>query len=212
MEQKITSLINTLKTVDAFGEKYRADFPPKSPGGEQFALVGHTLSHIATLCDASDDEQIHGGVLARAASRWHLHDDMIAISNAAHSIMLLGNATIAGKFLMPRSNSDQALLKSARAFAEDAPAFASQFIALGLPANFINHLTLDTVLFEGAIVEEDHVAEIAHKATIALHVLDTIVKNTYKNDAKRLAEWSMASHREKHVPVKGKKAKRLAVK
>ncbi|MFO1487752.1 MAG: hypothetical protein U1F65_04670 [Verrucomicrobiota bacterium] len=207
MEHKITSLINTLKNVDAFGTKYRADFPPASAGGQQFAVVHHTLTHIATRCDASDREQIHGGVLAHAACRWHLHDDLIAISNAAHSIMLLGNPAIGGKFVMPRSNSDQALLKAARNFAEDAPVFASQFVALGLPANFIRQLTLDTVLFDGALAEEDHLAETAHKATIALHVLDTIVKNAYKNDAKRLAEWSMASHREKPVPVKKKRAK-----
>jgi len=212
MEQKITSLIDTLKNVDAFGAKYAADFPPASVGGQQFASIHHTLAHIATLCDASDDEQIHGGVLARAASRWHLHDDLIAISTAAHSIMLLGNAAIGGKFMMPRSNGDQALLKSARSFAADAPAFAAQFVALGLPAGFISQLTLDTTLFEGSLAEEDHLAEAAHKATIALHVLDTIVKNAYKNDAKRLAEWSMASHREKHAAVKPKRRRQPVTK
>jgi hypothetical protein len=39
------------------------------------------------------------------------------------------------------------------------------------------------------------------KAAVALHVLNTIVKNTYKNNPSRLAEWATASHVEKHTPV-----------
>jgi len=41
----------------------------------------------------------------------------------------------------------------------------------------------------------------AHQAAVALHVLNTIVKNTYKNNPSRLAEWATASHVEKHTPV-----------
>ena len=40
-----------------------------------------------------------------------------------------------------------------------------------------------------------------HKAAVALHVVDTIVRNKYKNDAAKLAEWTIASHVEKHTPV-----------
>jgi hypothetical protein len=34
-----------------------------------------------------------------------------------------------------------------------------------------------------------------------LHVLNTVVKNTYKNNPAKLAEWATASHVEKHTPV-----------
>jgi len=43
--------------------------------------------------------------------------------------------------------------------------------------------------------------DVAHKAAVALHVLNTVVKNTYKNNPARLAEWTTASHVEKHTPV-----------
>jgi hypothetical protein len=46
----------------------------------------------------------------------------------------------------------------------------------------------------------------AHKAAVALHVLKTIVKNTYKNNPAKLAEWATASHVEKHTPVPRVKA------
>ena len=41
----------------------------------------------------------------------------------------------------------------------------------------------------------------AQKAAVALHVLNTVVKNTCKNDPAKLAEWATASHVEKHTPV-----------
>jgi len=34
-----------------------------------------------------------------------------------------------------------------------------------------------------------------------LHVLNTVVKNTCKNNPAKLAEWATASHVEKHTPV-----------
>ena len=38
-------------------------------------------------------------------------------------------------------------------------------------------------------------------AGITLHVLNTIVPNTCKNNPQKLAEWVVASHVEKHTPV-----------
>lgn len=36
---------------------------------------------------------------------------------------------------------------------------------------------------------------------MALHVLNTLVRNKYKNDPAKLAEWTTASRVEKHTPV-----------
>ena len=214
MKQKITSLVGAFKTVDAFGTKYTADFPPDSLGGQQFALVHTAVPLTAGLgaTQVSGGEQTHSAVLAKVAGRFHLHDDMIGITTAAHSLLLLGNTAIAGKFLMPHNNGDQALLNSARAFAADAVAFSALFISTGLPATFITQLNADITDFEtcvttkGAAVGTEAGAtggleDAAHKAAVALHVLKTIVPNTYKNNPAKLAEWATASHVEKHTPV-----------
>jgi hypothetical protein len=214
MEQKISSLVATFKTVDAFGIKYAVDFPAASLGGQQFALVHTAVTSTAGLgaTQVSSGEQTHSAVLAKVAGRFHLHDDMIAITNAAHSLLLLGNTTIAGKFLMPHSNGDQALLNSARAFASDAVAFTAQFTSVGLPATFITQLNADITAFEAAVTTKGTalgtqagatggLENAAQQAAVALHVLNTIVKNTYKNNPSRLAEWATASHVEKHTPV-----------
>jgi hypothetical protein len=104
------------------------------------------------------------------------------------------------------------LLNTARAFQADAPAFSTQFISLGLPATFITQLGTDITDFETAIKTKGTgvgaqagatggLEDTANKAAIALHVLKTIVPNTYKNNPAKLAEWASASHVEKHTPV-----------
>jgi hypothetical protein len=214
MNQQITSLAATFKTVDAFGIKNAADFPSGSMGAQQFALVHAAVPLTASLgaAQVSGTGQAHGGVLSKVAGRFHLREDLRGISEAAHSLALLGTAGLDGKFRLPRSGGDQALINSARAFAADAVAFQAQFISLGLPATFITQLGTDITAFEAAIKDKGAgvgaqagatggLEDTAHKAAVALHVLNTVVKNTYKNNPAKLAEWTTASHVEKHTPV-----------
>lgn len=214
MKQKISSLVATFKTVDAFGIANAADFLAGSVGAQQFALIHTAVSSTASLGanQVSGTEQTHSAVLGKVACRFHLHDDMIGITNAAHSLVLLGNTAIGGKFMMPHSNGDQALLNSARAFANDAAAFSAALISVGLPATFLTQLNADITDFEGLITTKGTamtaqagatggLADAAHQAAVALHVLKTIVPNTYKNNPAKLAAWATASHVEKHTPV-----------
>jgi hypothetical protein len=214
MKHKISSFIATAKTVDAFGLKYAADFPADSTGGKQFAVVHAAVPKLAGLGanQVSGTEQTHSAVLGKSACHLHLHDDLIAITDAAHTLVILGNTTIGGKFLMPRSSGDQALLNAARAFAADAGEFSDAFISVGLPADFIAHLQADITTFESCITDKGNALGVQvnstsglentmRQAVIAVHALKTIVKNTYKNNPARLAEWATASHVEKHTPV-----------
>jgi hypothetical protein len=214
MNQQVTSLTATFKNVDAFGTRNAADFPPASMGGQQFALVHAAVPQTASLgaAQVSGAGQTHSGVLSKVAGRFHLHDDLHGISEAAHSLALLGTAGLDGKFRLPRSGGDQSLLNSARAFATDAVAFQAQFVSLGLPATFLTQLGADITAFETAISAKGAalgaqagatggLEDTAHKAAVALHVLNTVVKNTYKNNPAKLAEGTTASHVEKHTPV-----------
>jgi hypothetical protein len=219
MNKKVTSLAATFKTTDAFGIANAADFPAGSMGAQQFALIHAAVLQTATLgaAQVSGADAAHSSVMSKVACRFHLRDDLHGITDAAHSLVLMGTAGLDGKFLMPRSGGDQALLNSARAFQTDAAAFSAQFITLGLDPNFLTHLGTDITDFEAAITAKGAgvgaqagatggLEDAAHKAAVALHVLKTIVKNTYKNNPAKLAEWATASHVEKHTPVPRVKA------
>ena len=214
MNHQVTSLTAAFKNVDAFGIANAADFLPASMGGQQFALIHAAVPQTATLgaAQVSGANAAHSSVMSKGAGRFHLHDDLLGIANAAHSLALLGTAGLDGKFLMPRSGGDQALLNSARAFQTDAAAFSAQLISLGLPATFLTQLGTDITAFEASITAKGAgvgaqagatggLENTAHQAAIALHVLKTIVPNIYKNNPAKLAEWATASHVEKHTPV-----------
>jgi hypothetical protein len=214
MNHQVTSLTSAFKNVDAFGIANAADFPPASMGGQQFALIHAAVPQTATLgaAQVSGADAAHSSVMSKVAGRFHLHDDLLGITTAAHSLVLLGTAGLDGKFLMPRSGGDQALLNSARAFQTDAAAFSAQLISLGLPATFLTQLGTDITAFEASITAKGAgvgaqagatggLENTAHQAAIALHVLKTIVPNIYKNNPAKLAAWATASHVEKHTPV-----------
>jgi hypothetical protein len=214
MNHQVTSLTAAFKNVDAFGIANAADFLPASMGGQQFALIHAAVPQTATLgaAQVSGADAAHSSVMSKVAGRFHLHDDLLGITTAAHSLALLGTAGLDGKFLMPRSGGDQALLNSARAFQTDAAAFSAQLISLGLPATFLTQLGTDITAFEASITAKGAgvgaqagatggLENTAHQAAIALHVLKTIVPNIYKNNPAKLAEWATASHVEKHTPV-----------
>jgi hypothetical protein len=214
MKRKAASLNATFKTVSAYGVKYAADFPATSTGGQQFAIVTNAVTQLGGLgaAQVSGGESAHAAVMSLAVGRVHLHDDLAGIAGAAHSLALLGTAGLAGKFLMPRGNGAQKLLNSARAFLADATPLKAQFLTVNLPANFLDNLSTDIGIYEAALAAKGAgkrtrggatggIENTAHNAAIALHVLDTVVKNTYKNDPQKLAEWAIASHVQKHTPV-----------
>ena len=208
------SLIATFKTTAAFGVKYATDFPPASVGGQQFALVNAAVPTASSLAQvqASGGGQKKAGIKSKAVAYILLHDDLAAIADGAHSLVLLGIAGLDGKFLMPRNHGAQDMLTAGRAFAADAVAYTAQFISVGLPATFITQLNTDIGAFETAISAKGAgvaaqggatggIEDTTHKAAVALHVLNTVVRNKYKNDPAKLAEWAIASHVEKHTPV-----------
>jgi len=214
MDIQETSLLATCKTVDAFGLKYTTDFPPASLGGAQFAIIHAAIPQTGTLAasQVSGGGQFHGAVKSKGVAYKQLHDDLHAISEAAHSLVLLGTPGLDGKFHLPRSGGDQTLLNTARAFKTDAVAYSGAMIALGLDANFLAHLDTHITDFESAITAKGAgktaqggatggLEDTTHKEAVALHVLNTIVRNKYKNDPAKLAEWIIASHVEKHTPV-----------
>lgn len=207
MKHKISSLVATLKNVDTFGLKYATDFPESSLGGQQFAIVHAAVVNTASLgaAQVSGALQTHSAVLSKAAGRFHLQGELKSIARAAHSLALLDVAGLAGKFLLPHKSGDQTLLNAARAFAANAAEFQDQFVSIGLAPDFIANLNADITAFEATVTDKHSglgtqvgatgaLEDTAHQATIALNVLNTIVRNTYHNDPAKLAEWATASH------------------
>jgi hypothetical protein len=220
MKKQVVFALNTFKTASIFGTKYAVDFPATSIAGQQFAKIAAAVPKTSDLAalQVSGASDAHVGALSKATLRLLIHDDLSHINQAAHTLALLGTAGVDGKFRMTHSKGDQSLINNGRAFITEATPFKTQMIQLGLAADFLDTLKTHTDGFETAAKTKATgkqsqagatagMSDTAHNAAIALHIVDTIVRNTYKNDPQKLAEWTVASHVERVA----KKAKVKAV-
>ena len=212
MKKQVIRTLDTLKRVNVFAAKYAADFPPTSLGGQQFAKIAAAVTQTGNLGEQqlTAGADAHSSILSKATLRLLIHDGLTAINRAAHSLAMLGTAGLEGKFQIPHSRGDQKLVNAARSFITEATPFKARMVKLNLPVDFLDALKTEADAFETAASGKSSgkesrasatagLSDTAHDAVIALHVADTIVRNTYKNDPQKLAEWTVASHIERTV-------------
>lgn len=195
--------------VRQFGADNAADFPAGSVGAAQFAEISAVIELIEDL-DARQSAGIGDARFAfvgKDTARENVREDLSDISRTARS-MVYQFPGINAKFRMPRRTNDADLLASARAFQTEARTHLSDFIAYGLPENFLDDLQNDIEAFEQSLgttgsAIDTHVeatAEIGaavRRGMVAWRILDGVVKNRYRSNGGKLAAWTSASHIER---------------
>jgi hypothetical protein len=186
-----------------------ADFPAGSIGAVQAA----EMNAVVDLLDQLGSDQSAGfgdarfSFAGKKSARENVRDDLSEINQTARS-MNYQFPNIAEKFRMPRGNNDQQLLAAARAFLTEATPHKTDFIAYGMPADFLDDLQADIEAFEAALgatgeAVDSHVEataeidEAIRRGMIAVRILNGVVKNIYRNNVGKLAAWTSASHIEK---------------
>lgn len=195
--------------VKVFMTDNSANFPAGSIG----ATKTTELSEVIDLLDELSGDQMSGFGEARFSfagkntARENLREDLSDIARTARS-MNYQFPNIAEKFRMPRGNNDVQLLAAARAFLTEATPHKDDFIAYGMPADFLTDLQTDIEAFEAALgttgsATDSHVEataeidEAIRRGMIVVRILNGVVKNVFRNDAGKLAAWTSASHIEK---------------
>jgi hypothetical protein len=140
----------------------------------------------------------------KARARKSLQVDLNRIIKTARFIA----GTVPGfdePFRLPRSESDAALLYTARLFAERAAPSLDVFIRFSMPANFIDDLNTHIRNIERATDSRAAVRTRQKAATAAIDAamkkcmkavldLDVIVGNTLRDDKITLTLWNSARH------------------
>ena len=186
-----------LVRVRDFGRAHADLFPASSLAHQRFAAVGEAVQQLSahTVSTLSSVQ----GTSTKAMARADLTDRLAAIGQTAR---VLADETpgLEEKFLLPRVPSDQALLMTARVFAQDAEPMADRFIAHFLPKTFLADLEAAIGRFEQAIHERDAGKDhrVAARARIkavlasgdaAVRALDAMVANRLRDDPATLAVW-----------------------
>jgi hypothetical protein len=200
-----------LVRVRDFGAQRAASFPANTLGGEQFAAVSEVVEALTREATAqtSGVSSVKQATDTRAAARASLRESLQNIARTARA-MALDTPGLDNKFRLPRSGSDQALLNSARAFAADATPLKSEFIRHELPASFLEDLQSDITDLEQSIGSQNlnrdsHITATAsidatmERGINAVHKLDAVVRNKFRDDQSTLAAWESARHVERLV-------------
>lgn len=149
----------------------------------------------------------------KGTARENLHALLTLIAETTHS-MVYQFPGIDLKFRMPRNNGDAELLGKARSFLTEATPLAENFEFYGMEEGFITELETLIDVFEqsleppGAAIDAHveattEIGEKIREGMIAVRTVNAPVKNTFRNDAGKLAAWLSASHVER-VPKKKK--------
>ena len=162
MNAEEQNVFDALKGASGFGQKYAADFLPVPPatgqtkGQELFAALGQVadgdeatpkdtvLGNLVRAIAGQEEGAggFHGGTTAKGVQRALLMATLRAWNRTAGSIATAdGTPEIMDDFRMPHGTNDKKTAARARAFADaaDGP-LAAKFIALEMPANFIEAL------------------------------------------------------------------------
>ncbi len=215
-EENVMRHVDTLRyemlvRVRDFGAAHSTAFPEGTLGIQLFAEVNTAVEelgqHAAT--EVSGRGAAREGTSTKALARSALHQQLEAINRTARALAV-ETPGLDDKFRMPRRWRDQALLASARAFAQDAEALAPAFIAHAMPKSFLTDLDNGIAAYEQAL--RDHQAGKGRGITAGAHIratlqagfnavvrLDAVVANQLRDDPSSTTLWE-SIRRVEHPP------------
>jgi hypothetical protein len=140
-----------LARVGAFGAAHAEHFPAGSMGSQLFATVLTCVTDAARheAAQESGRGEARGATTSVHAARRALRKQLEAIRRTARALALDAPA-FERRFRLPRGNSDGRLLLAGRLFARLARKRSSDFIAHGLPSTFLADLSTAIGRFEDA--------------------------------------------------------------
>lgn len=178
--------------------------------GSKALSLRDELKSIASEFSAASQEPKS----ARAGSRSYtsakltalnaLREDLVAISRSAE-VIAVGNTKFKNTFILPDRRRKNELANAARQFIQDAQAVKAEFLALEMDDNFLGQLQERLDAFEATqkggqsaskgekVVASDAVSTLVGRGSLALDVLDVVMRNKYRGNAEALKGWEEAS-------------------
>lgn len=191
--------------VDVYMDAAAEDFPLNSKGGSQAARLKELLAQVRELDVArtAGAGKRRQGTEGRAAARITLRKLLKNVSDTSNTIAI-DHAEIRGLFESPsKIKNDQALVTTARAYADAAAAHAALFAEYGLTADFFNDIrakadaleNYTTLQVEALGDRMDTIAsveETLRELDAVVERLDTHITNKYREGSPRLTAWHSA--------------------
>lgn len=131
-----------------------------------------------------------------------LREDLVAIARSAE-VIAAGNSKFKNTFMLPDRRRKNELASAARQFIKDAGSVKDEFLALEMKPNFLEQLQTRLDGYEAAqggqkpekgarVVATDAVSTLVSRGSLALDVLDVVMRNKYSEDADAIKAWEEA--------------------
>ena len=193
-----TRQLEMLTRVQAFGQIHAGTVPERSVGAQAFAAIATAIRHLSEQA-VSQRVATRDGQSAQVRARAALVAQLDAISRTAR-VLARQRPGFDEAFRRPKTRSDQALLATGRAVAQEAAVFRDQFVGHGMPATFIDELGAGIDALAQATRHRDAnrngqaAARVTIKAAVAsgieaVRTLDVVLANQLRDDAATMAMW-----------------------
>lgn len=131
-----------------------------------------------------------------------LREDLVAIARSA-DVIAAGNSKFKNSFVLPDRRRKNELADAARQFIKDAGAVKGEFLALEMAPDFLDQLQERLDGYEAAqsgqnsvkgerVVATDAISTLVGRGSLALDVLDVVMRNKYRGNADALKAWEEA--------------------
>lgn len=201
MERRQNVRFEMYRRLEQFFDTYRSRFPEASAASKLFAALSILVDALNEDAAARVSTQ-RAGRDQKIAAREALLTQLDAIARMA-KVIARTTPGFAERFVLPRPKTNPVALATAHAFVKDAEPVAAQFIAHGLPADFIATLKAALETFERASEVRDagKIARASARAGVRAKVaegqlivqqLDVIIRYHFAADRALLGAWERA--------------------
>lgn len=204
--RRVSALATSMK---GFFEELEADFPANGVARQRIGSLSELVVKIDEL--SSKQAQERGAAKAaterKNASGEEIKRRMREMRSTTVSVETV-QPGVSQHFNLPAAQNAESWLEKARAFVAAGTTFKPLFLSRAMPEDFLEGLTGAVENFESGVTDYNLHVRNASAATVLLEdaclqvlaikrELDPIVRNTYRNDPEKLAQWESASHLER---------------
>lgn len=199
MKTLLKKKFDMLLRVRRFGVENVSLFPERTPAGTLFSDLDRVINEFTAATAGHVDGEKRSAAGAKSRARRALREDVDAISQTARALTD-DIPDLDGKFKVRNPLSDSDLAALARAFGLYAAPWRERFVRQGLPENFLDDLAADLAAFESAgewkaTADNRRAAagrtleQLAEQGVKTVAKIDSIVRNVFRKDDRKLAEW-----------------------
>lgn len=202
MDTQQQKRFNMFLRVQQFGVEHAGIFAENTYGGRLFLEIGQIVSEMVKGIAGQNEGEKRSALSKLSKAKKALVEDLQAIARTGQT-MAGEYPELVGKFRLVTPLANAELLGAARAFAGFAEPYRANFIERNLPANFLEDLEADILVFEAAMRDRIAVFNQRTAASRAIRTgatkgmdsvkrLDAVVRNTFRGNPVKLDEWKRA--------------------